>query len=315
MRYKNPFLPFVQQPCFQTPGDGGGGAGAGAGAGAGGGSGAGAGAGAGAGSAGTGGGGGGTPINFGSLTPDTRVIGPDGKETTYGEYSKQYVPRSEHEGFVRNYRTELRQNLARLAQSLQRQGAPGGAAGAGAGGGRPAADPFADIWSAPLVDGPTLKRLADAGFGSLAQQIQKQQGEVAALKQQLGSLSKGYGSIAERNLYADFDRRIATAITATVGEGYEKDPFLREVAEDVWHSHENWTRGKEDAEFQDIFKKRLDSMEKFIRARDKKRLTDAKAKPFWQRGGAANPGGAPKFNPATTNRDRAAALFATNQNT
>lgn len=307
MRNFNPFAPVPQQPCFNTADAGAGGGAAGAGAGAAGAAGAGA-AGAGAGAAGAGGGGG-AP----ALSPDFKFT-IDGKETTWGEYQKNFVPRSEHEGFVKNYRTELRNNLAKLAQSLSRQG------GAGQGGARPgagaAADPFADLWSAPLIDGPSLKRLADAGFGQLAAQIQKQQQDVAALKKQLGQLSGGFGTLTERNLYADFDRRIATAITATVGEGYEKDPFLREVAEDVWHSHENWTRGKEDAEFQDIFKKRLDAMEKFVRARDQKRLKDAReGKPWMRLGGGATPSQPPKFDPKRTNRDSAAALFATSRAT
>jgi hypothetical protein len=300
MRNFNPFATVLRMPCFDTEG---GGAGAGAGASA---AGAGAGAaggGAGAG-AGAGAGGGGSAVR---LSPDMRIIGEDGQETTYGEYSKRFVPRSEHEGFVKNYRTELKNNLARLAQSLQRQGGPGGGAQAGAG--RQAADPFSNLWSEPIVSGQQLKQLADAGFGTLAAQIRQQQQETAELKKQLGQLSGGFGSMAERNLHSDFDRRVTTAITAVAGAGYEKDPFLREVAEDVWHSHENWTRGKEDQEFQDILNKRLTAMEKFIRARDKQRLDDAKKKPFWQRGGQGNPSGPPKFDPAKTNRDRAAALF------
>jgi hypothetical protein len=302
MRYTNPFAPFPREPYFQTDGGGAGagGAAAGGGAGAGGAAGAAAAAAGGAGAAGAAAAGAG--MNISDDTPVT--IG--GK--TYGsfkEYQQQFVPRSEHENFQKNYRTELRQNLARLAQSIQRTG------GQGQGGGRPVADPFAEVWNSPIIDGKQLKQLADAGFGSLAQRIDQQQREMAAIKKQIGSLSGGYGTLAERNLHSDFERRIDATITATVGEESVKDPFLRELAEDVWHSHENWTRGKEDQEFQEIFKKRFDAMEKFFRASDKRKLEAAKTRRWVRPGGNGTPSGLPKFDPKRTNRDAAAALFGT----
>ena len=193
----------IQQPSFETV-DGGGGGGAAAGSGSGAGGTAPGGAAAGAGSGGS------APVSLSDSTPITI----EGKATTWGEYRQSnFVPKADYDG-VNSKFTTFQNNLRNLAANLKNNPnfnkQPGG---------QPRVDPLAALRGQPIVSGDELAKLAEQGFGAMAQRIDQQQKSVAAIMSKLTALEKGVGGVHERNAQGDFAKRI-DGVIGQLGEGF-----------------------------------------------------------------------------------------------
>ena len=273
MRLFRAFADSIQQPSFEQVDSGsGGGAGAGAGSGA---------AGAGSGQQSAGSSQVGAPISLADDTPLTI----DGKTTTWKDYrTGNFVPKSEFENVRQATRSEIERNLRALAakMNLKPQAQP-----------QPRVDPFAKVRGLPIVDGDTVAQLAEAGFGQIGQTLQQQQTLINQLAQQLKKMQGGVGTLAKERAGQERTSRVSEAISS-LGEGYDaKDPFLNDVAQDLLDA---WEFEKPD-EFPKMLATRLSQMEKFIRARDKAKLDNAKKRVFVRSGGSATANGTPRFNP------------------
>ncbi len=201
---------------------------------------------------------------------------------TYGsfkEYQQGFVPRSEHEAVSGKFKS-FQDNLRNLATNLKRQPQQP----------QQRVDPFAEIRNLPIVDGATLSKLAENGFGQVAQQLQQQQNAVAAMAKKLGALEQGYGGVQERNARGDFEKRLDTVIGG-LGEDFDpKNETLRELAQDVYHSFD-WKGDEVEKEFPKIFAKRVNDFIKLARTLDQTKLKKAKEHRFVRPGGSASPSG------------------------
>jgi len=122
-----------------------------------------------------------------------------------------------------------------------------------------------------------------------------------------GGLTREHG----RRLSGEVDSLYSSAITA-IGEGYDpKNPILRELAADVFNSHD-WAKGKAREEFPQKLKERIDGMVKLVRDMDKSRVEQRKKEPlkFLRPGGDGTPGGKPREHKLESNREIAARAFA-----
>lgn len=301
MTLANPFASVPQGVSYNA---------ADAGAAAGSASGAGAGTGSSSGAAASGGAGqsGGTGTQTGassiSLQDDTPVtIG--GKN--YGSF-KEY--RAEVEGGARNLtQAEIRQNLATLAKQLQQSGQLGKGQQAQP---QQRVDPFAGIRDMAFVDGKTLEALYNQGLGPIAQAIQQLQQQNKQLGQTIQQLRGGVQPIAQQHSNQEFQQRKSAAI-ATLNGVDVKDPFVSELAEDVFHSYE-WggkTQAEKDAEYHKHFGDRYAAAEKHFKAKFRAELDAAKQKKWQRPGGNATPSGA-ATNPLAraSARDIARNVFA-----
>lgn len=261
-----------------------------------------------AGSQGASGAGGSGGVSAVSLADDTPVtIG--GK--TYGsfkEYQQGYVPKSEYDNVRNLTQAEIRQNLATLARQLQQQGKlPNGQQQP-----QQRVDPLASIRDLPIVDGKTLSTLYEQGLGPIAQAIQQLQQHVTKQNQTIQRLQGTTGTMAQRHSTQEFEQRIGTAISQLNGVD-AKDPFVSELAQDVFHSYE-WAKGKEDQEFQKYLADRYTAAEKHFKAKFARELNDAKNKKWQRPGGNATPS-APAANAfaRATPRDIARNVFGSQQ--
>jgi hypothetical protein len=274
----------------------GGGAGAGAAGGQGGGQGA---AGTGGGAAGTGGSGGGSPIELSDSTPI--IVG--GKQTTWGEHrAASFVPKSDYDNVKKLTHAEITNNLRNLAIKMQQgQKRPNGQQQQQQG----RVDPFAKVRDLPLVDGNTLAELAAQGFGEVGQTIQQQQQAIQQLAGLVKKLQGGVGTLAKERSGQERQSRLTAAISS-LGEGYDpKDEFLQDIAQDVLDA---WEFEKPD-EFPQMFAKRIQSAEKWVRARDAAKLKAAKERRFVRPGGGATPSGGARPDPRMAASQAADMLF------
>ena len=293
MTLVNPFAAVPQQPSYQVLDSGASGA---SGANAGGGSPA-----AAAGSQGAGSGGGASsPVSLADDTPIT----VDGKQTTWKDYrTSQFVAKSDYDQVRNLTKQEIQNSLKTLAAQIQQQQQRQGQQAA------PRVDPLAGVRDLPIVDGKTLASLYEQGYGPLAQAIQQQQQTIQKLTGALQKLQGGVGSMAEKQGGKEFEQRLDTAISQ-LGEKVDlKDPFIRELAQDVFHSYE-WAKGKEDQEFQTYLKTRYDAAEKHFKAKMVNDLKAAKERKWQRPGGNATPSGQQQPFARATTRDIARSVFA-----
>lgn len=258
----------------------GGGAGAGSGAGSGG---SGAGAGTGSGAA--------API---VLTGDSLVDFGDGKPVKWSEATHsdngRWVSRDRWDRGVQFLQGEAGKLQKKWDEYHAGTGArpnkPEPNAGGNNGGGR--RDPLANIRDMPVVDGRALEALYNdlqqQGLAPIAQVIAQMANEIKTLKGSVGSLGKGMGSISERDQQTEFEGFITKSyndLGALKGlpEGVAldaQDPHLRELAKDLYLSHEidSWKPG----EFNRQLKARVEANIAMVRALDKKAVEVAQSK-------------------------------------
>jgi hypothetical protein len=220
----------------------------------------------------------------------------DGKPVKYGEHKSGYMPKAQYDkgvefltNIAKTLDTQRGQNRQGQQQQQQQQQQRQ----------QPQADPFADVWDAPIIDGPTMKKLYQQGLGPIAQAIRGLQAENAELKKNFKGVAGHVGTLAERTSSADYSTMLDGAITGLGLQGFDPKheavaplmPFLREMAQDVFDSHDpndkNYMK-----EMPGIFKSRVENMVKFVRAIDKARIDTAKSqrRTFTRPGGNATPG-------------------------
>lgn len=143
-----------------------------------------------------------------------------------------------------------------------------------------ARDPFEDVYSMPVVDGATVKRIVETmksqGFGPVAQVISQMASRLQQLEGKLTSTGQQLGSLAEKDSSTEFESYVTRSLTDVgqvkgLPEGVTldpKDPFLREAAKDLFLSHEqdSWKKG----EFQKALQSRVESLIGFVRQLDKR---------------------------------------------
>lgn len=256
---QHPFLNFLS--ILSYPPD--------AGAGAGGDGGAGAGAGAGAGS----GGGGGAPFK---LSDDAMVDLGDGRSGKWGELrSQHYMPKESYDRGVKFLEGEA----TKLEKAWEKYHAGTGP--------KPKqeepVDPLADIRDAAVIDGRQLSRLYETlqknGLAPIAQVVASLAQQVKTLKDELGGVSKQTGALAGTRREQDFESHITDALSKVtqlkgLPEGVSiptDDPWVREVAKDVFLSHDqaSWKPG----EFEKMLSARISDGIALLRKLDQQGLT------------------------------------------
>lgn len=258
----------------------------------------------GAGAAGGGtGAGGSSPVNLSDETPVT--IG--GK--TYGsfkEYNSGFVPRSDYDSAKQLSSAEIQRNIGILAQQLK----AAQQSGQNVQQRQQPQDPFASVRDLAFVDGKTLEAMSKTALGPIANAIHQLQQHVQKQNQTIQQLRGGVAPLAERHSTDEFQKRIATGVSAAIPGVDMKDPFVSELAQDVFHSYE-WAKGKEDAEYQKFLGDRYKSAEAHFKAKFRAELDAAKTRKWQKPGGNATPG-APATNPLAraTPRDIARNVFA-----
>ena len=227
---------------------------------------------------------------------DDMQITRDGKTMTMKEFiSSQYVPKSDYDNVKTLTRNEIENNLRKLAKTLntprpQAQQQP-----------QQRVDPFASVRGLPIVDGDTVAKLAENGFGQIGQTLQQQQQVIKQMAAQLQKLQGGVGTLAKERSGQERTTRISQALSS-LGEGYDtKDPFLNEIAQDVLDA---WEFEKPE-EFPAMVQSRIQAMEKFFKGKQKRDLEAAKSRRFVRPGGGASPSGG--FRPDQRNMAKHAA--------
>ena len=293
------------QPLHAPEGDGGGGGGFGGGDGAGG------------APPSQGGGlpsGGGAPI---SLSDDTLVQfdGMDKAMPWKDVRSTRFVPREEHDNFAKNFQSNFRQGLQQLAKTIQQQRGRGGQPGGQPGTAQPRQDLFAGVRNKPLVSGQDIASLAEqirnGDIEPLRQHAAAVNDTFAQMKAMIDENRQVTGGLAERHSTQEYQSRLTSAIGA-MGEDYDpQDPTLRTIAEDIYLSHDP-TDTSLNTEFPRLMKDRINSMVKYVRALDAKKLERAKSdrKRFLRPGGTGQPGASGRATLEPT-ADIASRLFAT----
>jgi hypothetical protein len=236
-----------------------------------------------AGGSSAGNGGGASPV---SLADDTPVTIGGKTYPSFKEYSQGFVPRSEVDNARNLSQAEIRQNLQTLARQLQQNPRLGQQQQP-----QQRQDPFASVRDLPFVDGKTLEAVAQAGLGPIAQAIQQLQQHVAKQNQTIQQLRGGVAPLAARHSDQEFQTRINTGISSALQGVDAKDPFVAELAQDVFHSYE-WAKGKEDQEFQKYLGDRYKAAEAHFKAKFRAELDAAKTKKWQRPGGNATPSGA-----------------------
>lgn len=227
-----------------------------------------------------------TPI---SLSDDTMVL-VDGKPVRYGDHQRTSRETYERE-YGQRFSGNLQNALKRLTQNLQRAPQGNGQQGNGQqgngqqGGQRRGVDVeelLARVADQPFVDGQTLKLLADHGMAPLSTAIGQQQKTIGELVNRLKALEGHHGAQLERNAVGDFNSTVDNAISglgidAIAIEELVKDPYLRELARDVYQSY-TWKPGEVAKAFPALFKQRYEAGIAHLRKLDAARVTKSKEK-------------------------------------
>lgn len=311
MRNKSAWSLLVPAGVLLQVVDGGGGGGAATGGGAAGGGSAAAGGGAAAGSGGGAAPGGGAASGF--TLSDDAVVTINGQTGKWKDLrGAHYVSKSDHDAYAGNLQTQVRTRLTDFLSKLQgRMPAAGQPNGGGNSNANPLAEMFKQVSEMPVLDGRTAASLVQAGYGQLVNAFNQQQKLLTELKTRLGTAETGLGRERASSLRGEVDGLYASAITA-LGEGYDpKNPLLRELAEDVLHSHD-WAKGKLREEFPTKFKERVEGFVKLVRDMDKAAVERRKKEPlrFLRPGGDGQPSGEGKSPKRESNRDIARRAFA-----
>jgi hypothetical protein len=244
---------------------------------------------------GDGGAGGSSPAPI-RLSDDALVDFGDGKPTKFGDWKSGYMPKSQYDKGV-EFLTNIAKTLDHQRQQKPNQPQPQQPQGI-------QQDPFAEVWESPIVDGAMLKKLYQSGLGPIAKAIQQQQQKLAQMEAQFKQVGQHVGSLTERSSSADYDGMLTGAINNLGLPGFDPKNeavaphmgMLKEFARDVFDSHDpndpNYAK-----EMPGIFKSRVESMIKFVRALDKARVEAAKtSRPnFMRPGGNIQPGQNQKF--------------------
>ena len=290
----------IQAPLYDTPGGGAGGGGQAGGVGAGGEIG----GGIGGGQAGAGGGGTGGAATI-RLTDDSLVDFGDGQPIRWSDArTSRYVPRDAYDRGVKFLEGEA----TKLEKAWEKYHAGAGPKPQQQ---PPAAKPdiLDEIRDLSVIDGATATKLVRAlreeGLGPLAQIVASMHTELTTLKKQLGTVGSMTGQMSEQNRSQSFELGITTVLGGLTGikglpDGIpldHADPFVRELAKDVYLSHDqnSWQRG----EFEKMLKARIEGAIALTRALDKKAVDSAKEKRrkfFDPSKGSARPGGEPFLN-------------------
>lgn len=225
--------------------------------------------------------------------PDASYDFGDGKPVKGSEYLSRFMPKDQFER-GRDFLMKEAEKLEKLygqfirpqSQQQQQPQQPGK---------RP--NPMDRFVDRAVIDGPALKEAYQAmaegdiqpmhqALTQIAQVVKQQQQEIAKLRQ-------GYGSINEQSATQDYQRKLNTSLDAL---GYDAatikaHPVLRDIAEDVYLSYDPKDPNL-DKEYPGLLKQRLDGLEKFIRARDKQKMDDARniKRTFTRPGSSTQPG-------------------------
>lgn len=265
------FLSWDSSLLHETPGGGGTGVGAGAGGGSG--------AGMGGGAAAP------APVK---ISGDTLVDFGDGKPVKWSEASHadtgRYVERSRYDAGVQYLNSEAQR--LQLAWNKYHEGT--GARPAKA---EPAAqgrDPLEGIRDQPVIDGRTLaglyQTLQSEGFAPIANVMKQMADRLKLLEGSVGAVGKTAGSLAAREGEQQFESFITQSFTDAgaikgLPEGVNldgADPALREMAKDLYLSHEpnSWKKG----EFAKSLNARVSAAIALVRSLDKKAVEVAQGK-------------------------------------
>lgn len=231
----------------------------------------------------------------------------DGKSVKYGDHIKGYVPRAEHDGFKNKFLGDLRTQLGTLAARMRQQPQGQGQRRTGA---QNIQEVLSQVGDMPIVDGKTLKMLADNGLTPLAQAVDSQQKMLTELVNHVRQLKGGVGAVHQRHSQQDFDGMVGEAIASIEGVD-ANDEFVRELAQDVYHSHEDWKPQTQKAEFSALLKKRYDQAVAHVRRMDKALVEKKRNTPvtFTRPGGDGNPGGAPRNGKPLTAKEVTQRVF------
>ena len=159
-----------------------------------------------------------------------------------------------------------------------------------------------------VIDGKTatrlIKALRDEGLGPLANLVGQMALRQQKLEQQVAGYGTATGQLAETHQTAQFEQQITHALShlgAVKGlpDGVTvdaQDPGLRELAKDVFLSHEqtSWRKG----EFEKMLGQRLEGLIALVRSLDKKAVDSAheKRRSFFNPArGSARPSGQAKY--------------------
>lgn len=221
------------------------------------------------------------------LTADTMVDLGDGQparwaDLTDGEKAR-FMPRDRYDRGVQYLTTEAQrlqkmwddQNKNRGRQTSQQQQQQQ----------QPHRDPFGTLRGRPVVDGDTiattLEQMHREGFGPMAQAFAAMVKEVTDMKAQITETRQMFQPHQESRARSNFESMVESAIGKIEGikglpEGGRidpKDPFIRDLAEDLHSSYEpdSWKSG----EFEKMLKSRFEGAIAMVRAMDKAALTQA----------------------------------------
>lgn len=209
-----------------------------------------------------------------TLTEDARFIPPGGKEPViWKDYSSGFVSkadltrmRQQDAATLERERQAIRRSADTLAQQIQRGQTPN----------TPQADPFAELEGMPYVDGKAAATLArqivQQGIGPVYQNAQRLAQENQLLSQRLQRLEQGFGTISGQRAESEFSALIDKTVA---GLGYQDSPIAREIAMDVYHSHEGWETDPN--AFGAMVKSRIDTARAWVLEDQKKRAETARA--------------------------------------
>lgn len=232
-------------------------------------------------------------------TDDAKIV-IDGKETTWKDYQAGH--KTAIEGARTQTRTEIENNLRKLAQTLQaqqrgQQQQPQG---------QQRVDPLAGIRDNPIIAGKDLAAALDGTLGPVAQAVAQLQQQNQQLAAQVKKLSGGVGTLAKERSGQERSTRISSALAGLNVEGLDlKDETLNELAADVLDA---WEFDKPE-EYAQMLTKRFTGLQKLFRALDKKALETAKSRRFVRPGGTASPSGQARFDPRNGAKHAADILF------
>lgn len=161
----------------------------------------------------------------------------DGKPVRYGDHAAGFMPKSKYEEGVA-FLTSMAKSLDERAAAGRTQQKPPTQARAQA----VSEDPFEGLEKQAVVDGATLQKIGRSITGPLGQAIVQMGAKMTALETKVQSLSGTTGSLAEHHQTQEFDAHLSKAIKELPelkGLGrIPDDPALRELAADVWLSHD-----------------------------------------------------------------------------
>lgn len=248
---------------------------------------------AGGGSGGAGGG------SFTKFDPNASYDFGDGKPVKGSDYLAGFMPKSQFES-GREFLMKEAQRLETLYGKLipnqrppQNQPPPQNQK-------RP--NPMDRFANQPVIDGRTLSdaylAMQEGDIQPMTQALTQIAQVVKQQQDTINKLQKGYGSINEQTRTQDYGRKLSSGVE---GLGYSPEvikqhPILRELAEDVYLSHDP-NDPNLDKEFGPLLKSRIDSMIKLVRALDKQKMDEAKTmrRTFTRPGGNAQPGQSSRY--------------------